>query len=277
MNSPGDRNTTATAQDGTAARELNTPAQFSLRDEVAVVILARNEQNTIEDAVRGAVSFCSEVHVMDGHSTDLTRERARAAGAQVHQDNGRGKGAAIRHAISLTQRSIIVFMDADGSHSPADIPRLTAPISGGEMDMVVGSRFTGGSDEVSVSVSQLIRTIGNISMNIAINKRFGSTLTDTLNGFRAVRTDVIRALDLKEDRHTIEQEMVIQALRRGYQVTNVPTHEFAREFGDSTINIWREWPIFVGCLVYNLLQPDVVCDRVRSPAYSPATQAVDAA
>ena len=234
---------------------------------LTVVILARNEERTIGRIVREVAPFADEVLVMDGNSADRTASEAQAAGAVVHRDPGKGKGSAVRASFPLARGEIIVLMDADGSHDPADIPRLAAPIRSNQADLVVGSRFAGGSDELALNVPQLIRTIGNISMNIAINKRFGVALTDTLNGFKAVRKSMALRLPLRENRHTIEQELVIQALRYGYRVINVATHEYAREFGGSTINIWSEWPIFVWCLFVNLIQP-----RVR-PAESAASAA----
>ena len=216
---------------------------------VVTVILAKDEELSIAQAVSGARQHCGRVVVMDGHSSDLTAERARAEGAEVHPDPGRGKGAAIRASLSLVEEPIVVFMDADGSHDPADIPRLAAPIANGAVDLCVGSRFTGGSEELSITIGQLIRTIGNISMNIAINKRWGVELTDTLNGFRAVRREAALAVSLREDIHTIEQEMVMKMLRAGYRVTNIPTHEYRRQHGESHIKIWRQWPRFVWCVV----------------------------
>ena len=221
------------------------------------MILARNEERSIARVVRQVAEFADEILVMDGNSTDGTRAAASAAGASVHADPGLGKGSAVRASLPLARGDVVVLMDADGSHDPRDIPRLTAPIEADHADLVVGSRFAGGSDELALTVAQLIRTIGNISMNIAINKRFGVGLTDTLNGFKALRRSMALKLPLKENRHTIEQELVIQALRHGYRVQNIATHEYAREFGRSTINIWREWPVFVWCLAWNLAQTRV--------------------
>lgn len=218
-------------------------------NSVVTIILAKDEELSIAEAVSGARRHCGRVVVMDGHSADLTVERARAEGAEVHADPGKGKGAAIRASLSLVQEPVVVFMDADGSHDPADIPRLAAPIVDGAVDLCVGSRFTGGSEELSITVGQLVRTIGNISMNIAINKRWGVELTDTLNGFRAVRREAALGVDLREDIHTIEQEMVMKMLRAGYRVTNIPTHEYRRSHGESHIKIWRQWPRFVWCVI----------------------------
>jgi dolichol-phosphate mannosyltransferase len=240
---------------------------------VAAVIPARNEAGTIGDVVRRARPFVHQVVVMDGHSSDGTPDLARAAGAAVFQDPGRGKGSAVRAALRTVDADVIAFMDADGSHDPADIPELALPIVRDEADLCVGSRFAGGSDELSVNVGQLIRTIGNISMNIAINQRWGVALTDTLNGYRAVRRTAALAVGLREDRHTIEQEMVMGMLRHRYRVINVPTHEYARQFGDSHINIWREWPKFVWCVLVNLLPRDAARRPVAAGSESGAAGA----
>lgn len=224
---------------------------------VAVVILARNEEHTIAAAVTGAAKYASAVFVMDGHSTDRTVAMASTAGATVSRDPGRGKGSAIRASLMIVDADVVVFMDADGSHDPADIPRLALPVVRGEADLCIGSRFAGGSEELSVSVGQLIRSIGNISMNIAINKRWNVALTDTLNGFRAIRRQAALRIRMTEDTHTIEQEMAMKMLRHGYRVINVPTHEYARQFGESHINIWTEWPTFVWCLGANLIRRDL--------------------
>lgn len=224
--------------------------------EVTVVILARDEERTIAEVVAAAAPWCREVIVMDGRSRDATREIARAAGARVVQDPGLGKGAAIRASLTECSTEFIVFMDADGSHDALDIPALVQPLAAGVASLSVGSRFAGGSDELSVSVGQLVRTIGNIMMNIAINKRWHVELTDTLNGFRAVRRTIALNVELTEDTHTIEQEMVMKFLRHGHTVVNVPAHEYCRKFGESHIRIWREWPKFVWCVVVNTAARD---------------------
>ena len=240
------------------------------RSTVTVVILARNESQSIAAVVRSASEWCGTVLVMDGRSTDGTAEVAREAGARVFQDEGKGKGSAIRQSLSLCDTDFVVFMDADGSHDAADIEALVTPVAHHGADLCVGSRFAGGSDELSVNTSQLIRTIGNILMNIAINKRWGVELTDTLNGYRAVRRAAALSVGLEEDTHTIEQEMVMKFLRHGFVVMNAPTHEYKREFGASHIRIWIEWPKFVWCVVRNIVVTDKVKvlreDKARVPA-----------
>lgn len=225
-----------------------------LQRDVATVILARNEGRTVGEAVAGAARHCARVVVMDGHSTDDTVERSRRAGAEVFEDPGAGKGAAIRASLGLVTEPVVVFMDADGSHDPDDIPRLAEPVLADATDLCVGSRFTGGSEELSMTFGQLVRTIGNIAMNVAINERWNVQLTDTLNGFRAARRRALVAVGLRADIHTIEQEMVMKMLLAGYRVMNVPTHEYPRRYGDSHIRIWRQWPRFVGNVAAHLVR-----------------------
>jgi glycosyltransferase involved in cell wall biosynthesis len=216
------------------------------------VILARDEEQTVGDIVRGALVHTDRVLVMDGHSRDRTAALALEAGAEVHADPARGKGSAIRASLELVDREVVVLMDADGSHDPRDIPRLAAPLLAGGADLCVGSRFAGGSDELSATFGQLVRTLGNVAMNVAINWRWGVELTDTLNGFRAVRRSAALSVGLSEDSHTIEQEMVMKMLQRDYRVVNVPAHEYKRRYGTSHIKIWREWPRFVWCVLRHL-------------------------
>ncbi len=247
----------------------NSENSFSLTEygtyRVAAVILARNEEITIGEIVKKSARFVHEVIVMDGHSTDQTAAIAESVGATVYIDGGKGKGCAIRQSFELSDADIVVLLDADGSHDPADIPNLILPIIKDETDLCVGSRFAGGSDELSIGVGQLIRTNGNILMNIAINKRWHTSLSDTLNGFRAVRRRAILSVGLKENRHTIEQEMIMKMLRYGYRVANVPSHEYERKHGVSHINIWKEWHKFVWCVIVNIIRKEPPKHFVKAP------------
>ncbi len=107
-----------------------------------------------------------------------------------HQDNDHGKGEALRLALAEAEGEIVVFIDADGSHDPQDIPKLVAPIRAGVSDLVIGSRGKGGSDELHGTLEQFIRYSGSQVIMLAINYRWNVRLTDSQNGFRAIRRDV---------------------------------------------------------------------------------------
>jgi len=221
--------------------------------KVTVVIPAKNESATIQDVIEGIRPHADEILVVDGHSTDDTRKIALELGARVELDHGRGKGDAVRTAIEKAKSEVVVFIDADGSHEPSDIPKLVAPILAGEADLVIGSRGRGGSDEAYGTITDFVRNTGGHVILLAINYRYGVRLTDSQNGFRAIRTDVARALGLKEDLTTIEQEMLMRALKLGYRVSEVASHEYRRRHGDSRIVLWKVSHKYLWSLLKGLL------------------------
>jgi len=223
-----------------------------ISEGISVVIPARNEEPMIGTIIEQAMPYCDEVVVVDGHSKDKTTDIARSLGARVVYDNKKGKGDAIRVGAFAVNHSIIVFIDADGSHDPADIPRLVEPIKKGEADLVVGSRGRGGSDELHGDIEKLMRLVGADLILIGINLRWKQNLTDSQNGFRAIRTAVIRDLDLRENITTIEQEMTMKCLKKGYRVDEVPAHEYERKFGVSTIKLKKVWFRYVYSFIKNI-------------------------
>jgi dolichol-phosphate hexosyltransferase len=235
-----------------ARLKVDTSKLLDSRGGVTVVIPARNEELCIEEVIEKSLPFCDEIVVVDGHSIDRTVELAKAYGVRVVTDNKRGKGDAIRVGAMAATHEIVVFMDADGSHDPEDIPHLTEPILAGQADLVIGSRGRGGSDEAHGDIDKLLRMIGCDIILIGINLRWKKNFTESQNGFRAVRTDVIRLLDLKENITTIEQEMMMKALKRGYVVTEVPAHEYSRKHGTSSIRLHRVWFRYIYSFIKNL-------------------------
>ena len=205
--------------------------------DITVVIPARNEELTVGLVVSECLRYVGKVVVVEGGSTDRTAEIARAAGAQVVRDHGLGKGAALRLAVTHVTTPICVFVDADGSHDPIDIPMLAAPIKAGQAEHVTGSRLLGGSDELHGGGDEFLRLAGSAFITYLINWRYGTRLSDSQNGFRAIRTEVFRGLDLRSRHTTIEMEMIAATLAAGLRIAEVPTHERRRAAGYSKISL----------------------------------------
>jgi SAM-dependent methyltransferase len=220
----------------------------------SIVIPARNEEETIGEVLRGVRDMTDDLIVVDGHSTDRTIAIAREYGARVVQDNGRGKGDAVRVGLETARHPITVFIDADGSHDPKDIVNLVQPIAAGDADLVMGSRMLGGSDELFGDIAEVTRLLGSLVISLSINYRYGVRLTDYQNGFRAIRTEVGKAIGLTSNITTIEQEMAMKCLRYGYRVIERPTHEYRRRGGVSKINVLRLAHIYVWNLISGLLR-----------------------
>lgn len=225
------------------------------KKKISVVIPTKNEEGMLAEVINKCRPYADEILVVDGHSKDKTREIANLLGVKVILDNGKGKGDGIRTAIKNISGDIIVFIDADGSHDPNDIPKLIEPILENRADHVTGSRMRGGSDELHGNIGKFIRMVGGDIITLGINYRFGVRLTDSQNGFRAIKTEVAKKLNLKENITSIEQEMIIKTLKNGYRIAEVPAHEYARKAGESKVRVRRVWLRYVYSWLKYLLFP----------------------
>lgn len=224
--------------------------------KVTVIVPTLNEESTLSDVLAQVTPYADELLVIDGHSVDNTCEIARKAGAKVIQDEGGGKGVAIRLGLTIATNPIVVFVDADGSHEAADIPRLVEPIRSNQAEIVIGSRMTGGSDELFSDIFEFVRLTGSMIINLAINYRWNVRLSDSQNGFRAIVRNVGTSLAMTSTSTTIEQEMVMKALSHGYRVINVPSHEYRRKGGESKVIVSKVWLDYIINMVRHVLKPN---------------------
>ncbi|RPH52569.1 MAG: glycosyltransferase family 2 protein [Desulfobacteraceae bacterium] len=209
----------------------------NLKNKITVLIPALNEETTIGDIITRSKKYSDDIIVVDGHSNDGTESVSRSLGVKIIFDHKKGKGEAIRSAIPGIRNEITVLIDADGSHNPDDIPKLVQPIVENRADHVSGSRLIGGSSELHGGFDECFRLMGSSLITALINHRFKLRLSESQNGFRAIKTSVLKALDLKENITTIEQEMIIKTLKKGYRMAEVSSHEYERIAGYSKIKL----------------------------------------
>lgn len=222
-------------------------------ETITIVIPTKNEAGGIAGIVQSVKPYVDEVLVVDGRSSDATPDLAREAGARVLEDQGGGKGDAVKLGLVQARGDIIVLMDADGSHDPSAIPRLLEPIQNGQFDLVIGSRHKGGSDEWHGDLDNFLRAVGGGIVTLAMNYRWNVRITDALNGFRAIRKSVAVDLNLTARDFDIEQQMVARCLRKKYRVTEVASHEYCRQWGGSKLPTYRKGYLFLGRLFLDLL------------------------
>jgi glycosyltransferase involved in cell wall biosynthesis len=221
-----------------------------------ITVFAKNEEENIPfvaDRLLARYDAGRIVFVLDGNVEPTARILAERR-IRFLQGPGKGKGAAIRFAIRTIDSEILVFMDADGSHDPDEIDRLLEPLTNDGAEMVIGSRFLGGSEELHGGMSDRIRYAGNVLGNRIINalwNRTGTKITDAQNGFRSVMRKPFLALALAEDDFSIEQEMVIKCLKRGYRIREVPSFELRRKYGRSHISNSHFFR-YAACMARNL-------------------------
>jgi len=202
---------------------------------VVVVIPAYNEEENIA-AVLSEIpeQVCGRplgAIVVDDGSSDRTAEVVRGAGVPVVQNPfRRGGGAALRTGFDIARLNgarIVVSMDADGQHLPAEIERLVAPIVGDEVDFVIGSRILGRREKDS-----MFRYMGIHVFNALIHLLTVVKVTDCSNGFRAFRVEELSRVLLRQDQfHT--SELIIDAAKKGIRIGEAPVTVKRRQSGVS--------------------------------------------
>jgi hypothetical protein len=214
-------------------RVAGLPERF--RGKVGVVVPAYNEEENLGHVLkRIPTEVCgreTEVLVVDDGSRDRTGDIARAHGAAVarHVIN-RGGGAALRTGYRLMADSgaeIVVTLDADGQHLPAEMERLVEPIVSGEVDVAHGSRVLGNAEP-----NHRARELGIVFFNRLVSFITRTQVSDCSNGYRAVRASVLPQLVLRQEQfHT--SEFMIEAIKRGIPAKEVPVTIASRIHGHS--------------------------------------------
>jgi hypothetical protein len=200
-----------------------------------VVIPALNEEASLPlvlaDLPRDLVR---RVVVADNGSADGTARVAREGGAEVVAASRRGYGSACLAGLDHLRRTgppeIVVFVDADYSDHPDELPRLVAPILAGQADLVIGSRILG-SREPGALLPQA--RAGNLVACLLIRLLYGHRFTD-LGPFRAVRWGALERLAMADPNFGWTAEMQVKAVRRGLRSTEVPV-SYRRRVGVSKI------------------------------------------
>ena len=224
------------------------------RPRVSLVVCTLNEAGNVGDVLRRVPPVVDEILVVDGRSTDGTVEEALAADPRVRivQQDGRGKGDALRKGFRLARGDVLVQMDADGSMDPAEVPRFVAAIEAGA-DVAKGSRNLpgGGSDDLT-----LVRAVGNGWMCALGNLLHGARFTDLCYGFLAFRRDALSSIRIRANGFDVEAEVTLKLFRAGYRVVEVPSYERDRVHGHSHLHAVRDgWTIVRTILALPLARP----------------------
>jgi len=227
---------------------------------VLVTLAARNEQRTVGDIVRRLRGLGFRCVVIDDGSLDRTVAEARVAGAAVvsHAVN-LGQGDALltgfKACLLDPDCEIIIEMDADGQHDPADVPRFVEKMRSCTADIVVGSRILGSHQS---GVSSLRRIFLPYYTGL-INALTGYQMTDALCGFRAFRRSSIERvasqLNFVIEPQYMAAEMFIRFSRAGLNIEEIPVHLAERRWGVSTKGVLRYGIGILRAIMRTLLDP----------------------
>jgi dolichol-phosphate hexosyltransferase len=218
-------------------REFKNNIPMSIgKEQVCILIPTLNEAPTIGTLIHdfNDLGFYN-ILVIDGNSTDATRQIAGEAGARVILQHGKGKGTAIIEAFSLIDQPFILMIDGDGTYLPQDAEQMLNPLSSGA-DQVIGDRLT---EENRASFSML-NYLGNQILNRLFKIAHGSYLNDILSGYRAFTIESIYQLRLHETGFGIETEISAEAVRNQHNIHIVPVHYQKRSGTPTKLNPFHD-------------------------------------
>lgn len=195
---------------------------------LTVVVPAYNEAATIAQLLARVVSEVpdAEVIVVDDASADETAALAGRAGARVvRQAYNKGNGAAVKAGLRAATGEVVLLLDADGQHDPADIQRVLAPI--GPYDMVIAARSRS-------SNASFARGWGNQALNLLGSYLTGIQIEDLTSGFRAMKRDhILEFIHLLPNRYSYPTTSTLAFIKAGYSVKFVPIEAQLRTGGAS--------------------------------------------
>lgn len=190
-------------------------------NKLFVIIPAYNEESGIEQVIQGVKKYTNNIIVVDDGSKDQTYNQAKNSTDDIvvlrHKIN-LGKGAALKTGCEAANRlgaKIMVLLDADGQHSPNDIPKLIDKLKNENLDIVFGSR------QLNKNVP-LVRAWGNKITTKAVRILSGVSLKDVLSGFRAFTAAAYEKIIWQSQDYSVEVEMIINAGKNKLRYGEVP-------------------------------------------------------
>lgn len=211
---------------------------------VSILMPVYNEQATVREAVSRvrAVPLDMQIVCVDDASSDGTTSVLQTMLAEgeidalaIHERN-RGKGAAIRTALSYANGDVAVIQDADLEYDPQELVRLIEPIRNGRADAVFGSRFRGDTRRVLY----YWHSMGNHLLTMLSNMATNLNLTDMETCYKMVRMDLFKSLPLTSDRFGIEPELTARLAQSRARIYEVPITYSGRTYAEGKKIGWQD-------------------------------------
>lgn len=226
--------------------------------KISIIIPCYNEAKTIFEIVEKVneqTFLKKEIIVIDDFSTDGSREILNSSLQNkvttiIFNEKNYGKGYSLKQGIKKATGDIILIQDADLEYDPSDYSKLIDPILKGYADVVYGSRFIG-SDEKRVLL--FWHSIGNKVLTFISNMFSNINLTDMENCYKVFKSEVIKSIDLKENRFGFEPEVTAKIAKKDLRIYEVGVKYHGRKYSEGKKITWKDGISALRCIIkYNI-------------------------
>lgn len=229
-----------------------------MKKKISVVIPVYNEKDTVLEVIERVrnVPLEKEIIVIDDGSTDGTAEILRNLNDSgiklLYNSENRGKGASLRIGFKNVSGDIVIVQDADLEYNPDEYPRLIKPILDGKADVVYGSRFIGGEAH---RVLFFWHMLGNKFLTFLSNLFTNLNLTDMEVGYKVFTADILRKIEIEENRFGFEPEITAKIAKLKARVYEVGITYSGRSYREGKKIGWKDGVSALRCILkYNLLR-----------------------
>jgi len=203
------------------------------------------------DKIHSTVKYDKEIIVVDDFSNDGTidilKKNNNKIDKLIFNKKNHGKGYSVKKGINNSTGDILIIQDADLEYDPDDYPKLIEPINKGIADVVYGSRFIGSNER---RVLYFWHSVGNKILTILSNMFTNINLTDMECCYKAFRAEVIKNIELKENRFGFEPEVTAKIARENHKIYEVGIKYFGRNYSDGKKITWKDGFRAIYCIIY---------------------------
>ena len=228
--------------------------------KISIIIPCYNEESTIEKIVHKILDLNNldlEIIIVDDNSTDgskniIETKIKNRVSKVIFNDRNYGKGYSIRKGIEVATGDITIIQDADLEYDPKDYEKILEPFKIGVADVVYGSRFIGSDKK---RVLYFWHTVGNKFLTLFSNIFTDLNLSDMEVGYKAFRTDVLKSINLKENRFGFEPEITAKISKKSLRLYEVGISYFGRKYNEGKKITWKDGFSAIRCIIkYNLFK-----------------------